>query len=104
MVAVLAFARPPENFIDFAAPLELRELLGSCAEDRSGTRPVVLAGRTAGCFINRAELDDLASVGDGQASPAARSTPKRLAAFNRLLPQLLDDCHHRNLPGCRLPA
>lgn len=78
-VAVLTFARPPENFIDFAALLELGDLLESCAEDRPGTRLVVLASSTDGYFINHAELTDLARVGSGQASPAeARSWSRAL--------------------------
>jgi len=83
-VAVLTFARPPENLIDFAALLELGDLLEAYAADPSATKVVVLAGGTPGYFINHADLSDLAKVGNGTATPA------ELGAWSRAL-RLLEE-------------
>ncbi|MEV4319463.1 enoyl-CoA hydratase/isomerase family protein [Actinocrispum sp. NPDC049592] len=83
-VAVLAFGRPPENFIDFAALLQLGDLLESCATDLEEVSLVVLASRTDGYFINHADVADLVKAGDGMA------TPEELGSWSRAL-RLLEE-------------
>ncbi len=86
-VAVLTFSRPPENFIDFAALLQLGDLLESCAADPEDVKLVVLASRTDGYFINHADVTDLVKAGDGLATPAELGSWSRALRLLEEIPQ-----------------
>jgi enoyl-CoA hydratase len=64
-IAVLTFARPPRNFMSFAAITELGERLGELGE-RTDVSVVVLTGGVPGYFVAHADLDDLARLGRGE--------------------------------------
>jgi enoyl-CoA hydratase len=83
-VAVLAFARPPENFVDFGSLIELGDRLEAFAAGPAATRVVVLTGGVPGMFVNHADLSDLARIGSGAATPA------ELGAWSRAL-RLLEE-------------
>ena len=68
-VAVLTFARPPDNFMDFASMIDLGELLEELSKQTDRIKVVVLASGVDGRFIDHAELADLARAGQGRASP-----------------------------------
>jgi enoyl-CoA hydratase/carnithine racemase len=64
-IAVLTFARPPRNFMSFAAITELGERLRELGE-RNDVSVVVLTGGVPGYFVAHADLDDLARLGRGE--------------------------------------
>jgi enoyl-CoA hydratase/carnithine racemase len=64
-MAVLTFARPPRNFMSFAAITELGERLRELGE-RTDVSVVVLTGGVPGYFVAHADLDDLARLGRGE--------------------------------------
>lgn len=64
--AIASFARPPRNFMSFAAIGELHELLAGLAE-RDDVAVVVLTGGLPGYFVAHADLDDLSRLGRGEA-------------------------------------
>jgi len=64
-IAVLTFARPPRNFMSFAAITELGERLRELGE-RSDVSVVVLTGGLPGYFVAHADLDDLGRLGRGE--------------------------------------
>jgi enoyl-CoA hydratase/carnithine racemase len=64
-IAVLTYARPPRNFMSFAAITELGEWLRELGE-RTDVSVVVLTGGVPGYFVAHADLDDLARLGRGE--------------------------------------
>ena len=64
-IAVCTFARPPRNFMSFAAMTELEKLLDELAADES-VSVVVLTGGVEGFFVAHADLDDLTKIGRGE--------------------------------------
>jgi enoyl-CoA hydratase/carnithine racemase len=64
-IAVLTFARPPRNFMSFAAITELGERLRELGE-RTDVSVVVLTGGLPGYFVAHADLDDLGRLGRGE--------------------------------------
>src|SRR5439155_970773 len=64
-IAVLTFARPPRNFMSFAAITELGERLRELGE-RIDVSVVVLTGGLPGYFVAHADLEDLGRLGRGE--------------------------------------
>ncbi|NIH83810.1 enoyl-CoA hydratase-related protein [Amycolatopsis granulosa] len=86
-VAVLTFRRPPVNLIDFAALLELGDLLERCAAEPEGIKVVVLAGGTPGYFVNHADLADLERAGKGLVPPEELGSWDRALRLLEEIPQ-----------------
>src|SRR5881396_279121 len=82
-IAVLTFARPPRNFMSFAAITELGERLRELGE-RTDVSVVVLTGGVPGYFVAHADLDDLARLGRGELALACAA---RVAARSATLAQ-----------------
>jgi enoyl-CoA hydratase len=83
-VAVLTFARPPQNMMDFASMIELGDLLEDAASRPDEIRIIMITGGIDDVFIFHADLADLARGGAGHA------TAEENAAWGRAL-RLLQD-------------
>jgi enoyl-CoA hydratase len=69
-VALLTFARPPSNLLDFASLFELRDLVDEFAADTDRVKVIVITGGVDGFFINYGDIPELLRVEHGKvASP-----------------------------------
>src|SRR6058998_590275 len=82
-IAVLTFARPPRNFMSFAAITELGERLRELGE-RTDVSVVVLTGGLPGYFVAHADLEDLGRLGGCELALACAA---RVAARSATLAQ-----------------
>jgi enoyl-CoA hydratase len=64
-IALATFARPPRNFMTFAALAELGERLRDLGE-REDVSAIVLTGGVPGYFVAHADLEDLGRLGRGE--------------------------------------
>jgi enoyl-CoA hydratase/carnithine racemase len=84
-VAILAFARPPENHVRFADLRELAGLLGVLAGDEAAA--VVLVSDLPGRFIGHADRDDLMATAAGDSWAEAFELWRTVPAALEALPQ-----------------
>jgi enoyl-CoA hydratase len=85
-IAVCTFARPPRNFMSFAAMTELEGLLTELAADES-VNVVVLTGGVEGFFVAHADLDDLTKIGRGEPFEGDPGSWARSLALLESMPQ-----------------
>ena len=85
-IAVASFARPPRNFMSFAAITELEQVLRALQDD-DAVRVVILTGGVPGYFVAHADLDDLRAIGRGQPVEGDPSSWGRTLALLGSLPQ-----------------
>jgi enoyl-CoA hydratase len=85
-VAVATFARPPRNFMSFAAMGELGETLEQLA-GRDDVSVVVLTGGLPGYFVAHADLDDLGRLAQGQPTEGDPRSWGRTLALIETMPQ-----------------
>lgn len=60
----LRFARPPRNFLNFAAMEELHDALAALADDQT-VDIIALASALPGCFVAHADLEELVALSSG---------------------------------------
>lgn len=85
-IAVCTFARPPRNFMSFAAMTELEDVLGTLAGDEA-ISVVVLTGGVEGFFVAHADLDDLTKIGRGEPVEGDPTSWYRSLALLESMPQ-----------------
>jgi enoyl-CoA hydratase/carnithine racemase len=85
-IAVLAFTRPPRNFMSFVGMGELGDRLDELA-DRDDVNVVVLTGGLPGYFVAHADLDDLSRLGRGEPVQGDPASWGRTLARIESLPQ-----------------
>jgi enoyl-CoA hydratase len=85
-IAILAFDRPPRNFMSFRAMTDLEALLLELADDES-VHVVVLTGGVPGYFVAHADLDDLRAIGQGQPVDGDPGSWGRTLALLGTMPQ-----------------
>lgn len=83
----MTFGRPPDNYMTFAALIELGDLLEGFAARPDETKVVILASDTAGIFVNHADLSELAKIGAGEATPQERGAWGRALRLLEEIPQ-----------------
>jgi enoyl-CoA hydratase/carnithine racemase len=87
-IAVAAFSAPPRNSMTFADMSELEGLVEQVAQDDSVT-VLVVASDVAGWFVLHGDLEDLVSLGRGEAVQGdPLSWPRTLARFGSM-PQIV---------------
>jgi len=85
-VAKLTFTRPPHNFIDFAAIVDLGDLLEELAQQTDQVKVVMLTGGVDGIFVGGGDVSDLQRAGRGEI-PDGMPSWLRLTRLLRDIPQ-----------------
>ncbi|MET7391364.1 enoyl-CoA hydratase/isomerase family protein [Streptomyces sp. NPDC005529] len=86
-LAVLTFARPPENLMNLVSMAELAAELDKIADQTAKVSAVMLASSVDGYFIKHADLEDLARGARGELSEAERNAWQTALGLLERIPQ-----------------
>jgi len=86
-IALLTFARPPSNWMNFLSMTELAEHLERLSDQSDEVTVVMLTGGIAGYFIAHADPDDLALLAKGERIEGDPRAWTRALALLETMPQ-----------------